>query len=620
MHFKKLLSASLAICMTATSAMSAVLLNASAEGETLTFDIRSADGTNTVTVSETDLKAGAKTIPVSVYIPENPGLCAMNLKFQVNDGQVGEDNVFKNYGFTLSSGKFAEPNVFAASEDSAPMQYFSANNMNVSWVYSADGNTNGSATSEKNTTAWSSSVSWAYENAFVVSNLVIPQDTPVGEYTFTIRTEPFVNALSAASGKEQMSRSKCKGANNNDALEFKVIPLTIKVEEAKVTTTTTTSTTTTQTTTSTTTTPAPKTTTSVTTTTPAPKTTTTVTTTSTAPKTMTIVTTTTPEPQTTPANNGWTDDYKITMEGISHYFILGDIQAKPGESVLLPIYVYGDTGTAGLNFKFTYDKALTLEKFRWPGADERAYVFTSETGAQLYPATFSAISGDGTNQIAEDGKKVINLVFKVPDDAADGTSYKVCFERESVDVCDTDGHSLETSVFDGTITVVTDDKVCLNKTRINFANSGETANLTLFNAKGEVKWSSDNESAAVVDQNGFVIAKGRGAAVITAENAGNKYTANIVVGLFGDANLNGEVSIEDAKLALDEHVAVNLTNMPHIISDPAGRANADVNGDGVITDRDVMAILKYTVMRDINLNPSWYELTNNPNAPDAPAQ
>ncbi|MBR5371039.1 MAG: Ig-like domain-containing protein, partial [Oscillospiraceae bacterium] len=319
------------------------------------------------------------------------------------------------------------------------------------------------------------------------------------------------------------------------------------------------------------------------------------------------------------AGNLWKDSYKITMEGVSHYFILGDVQAKPGESVSVPVYVYGDTGTAGINLKFTYDKKLKLEKFKFSGADERAYVLTNQTGAELYPASFTGISSNGGNLIAADGKVVVNLVFTVPADAADGTVYEIGIDKSAVDVSDTDGNTLDVTTFDGTVTVNTDGKVALNRTKVTFSNTGATANLTLFNAKGDVKWSSADESIATVDANGFVVATGKGNTVVTAENNGVKYTADIIIGLFGDANLNGVVSSEDAKLALDEHVAVNLTRRPSLISDPAARYNADVNGDGKITDKDAKAILDYVTMKRTHLNPTWYELTKNPNAPDAPA-
>ena len=71
------------------------------------------------------------------------------------------------------------------------------------------------------------------------------------------------------------------------------------------------------------------------------------------------------------------------------------------------------------------------------------------------------------------------------------------------------------------------------------------------------------------------------------------------------------------KRALDDHVAVNMTKLPQVITDEIARSNADVSGDGKITDKDAKMILDYTVMDAIHLNPSWYQITKNPNAPDA---
>ena len=92
------------------------------------------------------------------------------------------------------------------------------------------------------------------------------------------------------------------------------------------------------------------------------------------------------------------------------------------------------------------------------------------------------------------------------------------------------------------------------------------------------------------------------------------------VGLFGDANGDGVLNSIDAKLVLDEHVLVNLTKGKSMITDENARYFADVNGDEKITDKDAKAILDYVTMERTHLNPSWYELTKNPNAPDAPAK
>ena len=89
--------------------------------------------------------------------------------------------------------------------------------------------------------------------------------------------------------------------------------------------------------------------------------------------------------------------------------------------------------------------------------------------------------------------------------------------------------------------------------------------------------------------------------------------------LFGDANGDGKISIEDAKKALDDHVMVNQVFSDPLITNETARKNADVTGDGKITEADAVAILKYVTMQNSMLEPSWYELTKNPNAPDAPA-
>ena len=106
--------------------------------------------------------------------------------------------------------------------------------------------------------------------------------------------------------------------------------------------------------------------------------------------------------------------------------------------------------------------------------------------------------------------------------------------------------------------------------------------------------------------------------------AGDKHFERVVPtankGLFGDANGDGTVNIADAKKALDEHVIVNQIFGDPIITDETARYNADVTGDGKITEADAVAILKYITMESSMLTPSWYELTKNPNAPDAPAQ
>ena len=67
--------------------------------------------------------------------------------------------------------------------------------------------------------------------------------------------------------------------------------------------------------------------------------------------------------------------------------------------------------------------------------------------------------------------------------------------------------------------------ICNNYDSYSLAKAGETVNLTLFNAYGDVTWSSSDESVAtVVGNNGgtaTVTLRAAGDAVITATSASN---------------------------------------------------------------------------------------------------
>ena len=114
MRTKKFLSAVTALTLTATAMLGSAAFEASAaDAKTLTFDFRSG-GKNAVTISAAEIAAGDYTVPVDIYIPENPGVNGINLKLQINDGQVDENGTFGNYGLYLNDGDLASPYCFAA--------------------------------------------------------------------------------------------------------------------------------------------------------------------------------------------------------------------------------------------------------------------------------------------------------------------------------------------------------------------------------------------------------------------------------------------------------------------------------------------------------------------------
>ncbi|MBQ8921582.1 MAG: Ig-like domain-containing protein [Oscillospiraceae bacterium] len=749
MRFKKLLSALLAGSMTATALLGAGAMPAAAEGEILTFDFQS-NGSNEVVISAEQIAEGDVAVPVNIYIPENPGVYAINLKLQINDGQVAEDGSFGNYGLYLADGKISETFCFDSAHEGASassfVSDFNASQMNVEWLYTMDPTKNADSAAEAGTTAWTADASWAYDAPFAEASLIVPEGTPAGTYVLDIRRDPYVNALSIGKDNPKYSESYCASGTADGDLAYQSKPLTIVVAEETTTTTSTTTTETTTTTTETTTTTTETTTTTTETTTAqnepyieaecpeipalAPGETysfkvkltavntkigsisnggfgkiktmtfdwadydfgeegtdsaeitltveidaeaaagtetfnfasladfvrdvnnhafsssqihsntvsltiqaaTTTTTETTTTETVTTTTTTETEPvtqtttvttETVPVGEPWVDDYKI--EGGGHYLIIGDVSGKPGESVRVPVKVYGDPGTAAMRLYFQAGGDAKITDFR-SVKNNYAYLVEMETNAEADPANI--VFASSQNMFADDGSIIVNIVVTIPEDAEPGTTYPIRFYHDTVEddagkmkqleVANYDMQWLYPDFYDGSVTVAGDTSApYLNYTSYILPNAGNTVNLTLFNAYGDVTWSSSDESVATVDQNGFVVAQKLGAAVITAANNGKEYTCSITVGLFGDVSMNGEISVDDAQLALQEYTVV-LAKKPSVLNDTE-KAIADVNGDGTVTVEDAQCILQYyTNILAQKTWITWYEVTGNPKAPGGP--
>ena len=638
MRFKKLMSAVIAGSMTASVMLSSAVFQTAAADETLTFDFRS-NGKNTVSITAEEIAAGDVSVPFSVYITENPGVFGMNLKLQVNDGQVAEDGSFGNYGMTLNSAQFASPYCFDSENGGDPSASFSPTfsekTMSIIWVCSQeDLDHNADAYAEAGTTAWSKSVSWADTYAFVQANLVVPKDTPAGEYKLDIRREKFVNLLTSGTETVKYGQSSCKAAGASGLLAYDSVPLTIIVNEPETTTSTTTTTTeTTTSTTVTTTSTAPTETTSTTeTTTSATVTTTsttetttstTVTTTSTTESTTstTVTTTSTAPIDTTPY---WVDDYKIENGG--HYFIIGDVCGKPGETVAVPIYVFGDPGTAGMTLYFETAGDAKITGFKRSSVNN-AYTIIPTTNWEHNPQAY--VFASAKEMIAPEGSILTTLQVTIPEDAADGTVYPIKFFTGEVEdqlldeaethlaVCNLDLQLLTPAYYNGSVTVVSDEKPALNYTSYAFPTVGDYVNLTLFHAKGEVTWTSADPEIATVTANGFVTAAKLGSTVITAACGGEEYQCTIMVGLFGDVDQNGVVGADDAQKALQCYV--NLLAGKDNYFNETQKKIADVDGDGKLAAADAQFILQYYVNQLAGkTHITWYTITGNPKAPGGP--
>lgn len=611
MRFQKMMSALTACCLGAT-ALASMPLQANAADETLTFDFRVADS-NKVTLTNEALAQGSVSLNVNIYITENPGVNAISLKMQVNDGEEQEDGSFGNYGFYMDDAQFASPYCFDSTggdPSTALSSIFVAEKMNLGWIYSVDQTVNADAYAESGTTTWDSDVSWATDYAFATATLVVPKDTPAGTYVLDIRREKYLNSLSTETTKIY-SQSSCRSAGVDASIAYESVPLTIVVEDALTTTTTSETTTTTETTTSTT------------------ETTTTTTETTTTQITTTTETTTSVAVETFPAEvlPEGSNAYLDLLAGDDFTYIYGNVSAAPGETVKMPIYIYNDPGTAGAMFYIDYDPALTEASI----SAGNAYRLSMQFNPAKNPMAIVWATGDGANLTAKNGAVFAYLNFTIPEDAEIGTTYEVNTAEKSVDdfeteVDDTNGIALDVKYIPGVITVVAKDEKdnpapALNRTDYAFTEIGETLVLELLNAgDGEVTWYTTAPDAVSVLATGnmaVVTAKALENAQVIAVLDGVAYTCQIRGGLFGDVNHSGRVDSEDAILALREYNSIELMNEAFLSA--TDRAIADVDGSGDVKVNDVLCILKYYNNKEILHNEiTWYEITGNPNAPGAP--
>ena len=236
MRMKKLLAAALACC-TALSAVSGTAVFAADTEESaapeLLFDFQSSEGKNSVSIMESDAAERDHALQLKLYIPSNPGVNGISLKMQVNDGEVGEDHVFGNYGFKMSDAKLSEPYCFDSENEGNPLlsfqQLFTADAMNLSWVYRLSQDENADSSSEAGTTSWDSDVSWAYDRAFAEMTLTVPKGTPAGDYVLDIRRDTYVNSVTLGGTTEWLAKSTCTAAEDDSALAFSSKPFTVHV-------------------------------------------------------------------------------------------------------------------------------------------------------------------------------------------------------------------------------------------------------------------------------------------------------------------------------------------------------------------------------------------------------
>ena len=484
------------------------------------------------------------------------------------------------------------------------------------------------------------------EFTVVPLSIIVADATTTTTTTTTQSTEKTTTTTSATKPDTTTSKSTTKSTEKTTTTTSATKPDTTTSKSTtksteKTTTTTTTSATKPDTTTSKSTTKSTeKTTTTTTTSATKPDTTTSKSTTKSTEKTTTTTTETTtlfsgtdsstlPTETTTsgnPATAPWKDDYAIENGGL--YYIIGDVCGKPGEEVEVPVYVYGDTGTCAIRVYIAYDERIQEIEAT---DSERNWAYTGGwTCGRKNPICMVTIPNGGFNAKAEDGSILFSMYCTIPEDAAPGTTYrfrfssaidpdtnttKFCEVLESINDDKTETAPLNVKYYDGSLTVLGDSATpVLNYSSYSLNKVGETINLSLFNAIGDVTWSSSDEKVATVDKNGFVTAAGFGDVVITATNQGNDYTCAVHVGVFGDVNRNGRVESTDSMVTLIAAADIRLGMEPSL--DAAQLAIADVDGDGKLSVKDAQYILMFYGNTIAHIDCNWRDLTGNPNAPD----
>jgi len=170
--------------------------------------------------------------------------------------------------------------------------------------------------------------------------------------------------------------------------------------------------------------------------------------------------------------NGWIkvkDDEPTTTEDPGEW-IIGTVEAEPGETVTVPVTVKGDKN--GLN-SYIADLGQDAGPTANGAAAGDAYAglgFEANTADLKFGGTNYTT---GANVVPADGAVVFNITFKVPDDAAPGTVYDIFFEN--LEVIDSNMSSLTPKKTDGWIKI---KDVTAETTTTTASETSETTTTT----------------------------------------------------------------------------------------------------------------------------------------------
>lgn len=147
------------------------------------------------------------------------------------------------------------------------------------------------------------------------------------------------------------------------------------------------------------------------------------------------------------------DLYQLLRLLEPHCILIDEVQGKAGDTVRVPIRVYGDKGTAGGQIYLTCSPQLSPKAITVGEAYEATFTASTKTE----PIYFAWIASDNQNHIAADGAVIAYIDVHIPENAPVGTTFSIQFAEDTVSssLCDKNGNSMKVSFGRyGTITVV----------------------------------------------------------------------------------------------------------------------------------------------------------------------
>ncbi|MBQ8905191.1 MAG: hypothetical protein IJY85_02350, partial [Ruminococcus sp.] len=126
-------------------------------------------------------------------------------------------------------------------------------------------------------------------------------------------------------------------------------------------------------------------------------------------------------------------------------YTVDTVEGEAGQNVTVPVYVTGDTGTAGIIVGLTAHEGLTL------AGESDGNAYTGDTVWNEDDLYWVFATEDGANQKAADDAVMFNVTFTVPDDAQPGDEFPI--EFAVAEAVDTIGTPLNVTTVNGKIVI-----------------------------------------------------------------------------------------------------------------------------------------------------------------------